>query len=88
VEPPLKSWIENNGPAETLFLYGRAEEWAEGASRGCMTCAVVSKLAGKYVRPEERVAVQRKAGECSIFGQYAYKDRNDRKYSSIKIAYP
>jgi len=83
VEPPLKSWVKDNGPAETLFLYARAEEWAEGASQGCMTCAVVSKIAGKNVRPEERVAVQRKAGECSIFGQHVFKDRDNRKPGSV-----
>ena len=86
VEPPRKSWIEKNGPVETLFIYARIEEWDEGARRGCMTCAVVSKIGGKYVRPEERVAVQRKAGECSIFGQYVYKDSNDCKSRSMKFA--
>jgi hypothetical protein len=84
--PPLNSWIENDGPAETIFLYGRAEQWADGAERGCMTCAAVTKLAGT-VRPEERVSVQRKARECSIFGQYVYKDRNDRESCFIQNSY-
>ena len=45
---------------------------------------VVVKLAGDNVRPEERVAVQRRAGECTIFGQYVYKDENDGKSSFVK----
>jgi hypothetical protein len=82
---PLKSWIEDNEPVETIFLYNRAEEWAEGADRGCITCAAVAKLAGIYVRPGERVAIQRKAEECTIFGQRIYKDGNDRESRFIKI---
>ena len=85
VEPPLRSWIDNYGLTETLFLYGRAGEWTEGASQGCLTCAVVSKLAGKYVRPEERIAVQRKAREFLIFGEHVYKDDNDRRRPPLRL---
>jgi hypothetical protein len=76
--------VQTTGQQRLSFLYGRAEEWAEGAHRGCMTCAVVIKLAGDNVRAEERVAVQRKAGECTIFGQHVYKDGNNGKPSFIK----